>query len=476
MKVKVTDSPVMWLAWLLVSGALITMLAWKLNSNPKDMDQTVFMPGPLTDGHHQLADNCGVCHTEPLGGKEIIQQACVDCHGEDRKKPMDSHPRTKFTDPRNADTLENIDALHCVTCHTEHKPEITLTNGLTQPQDICMHCHKDIGEDRPSHKGMDFMTCKTAGCHNFHNNRSLYTDFLIKHLQEPELLEKKKLPSKEFAQVLEEIIEYPRDRYPIEPLTDIKDADAPAEKISHKVSNEWLETAHASSGVNCTACHVYQENSEAPGEAVWRDKPGPEGCASCHNLEVERFKRGRHGMRLSAGLPAMKVSDARLVMKKDRQHESVGCNSCHAAHRFDSRKAAVKACLTCHDDEHSLAYEQSPHAQLWVKELSGDLADGEGVSCASCHMPRLNYDVNEWMSRIMVDHNQNANLTPNSKMIRSVCMHCHGLEFSINALGDRQLVRNNFNGRPQFATESMRLAEADLKRAEAELKSAGLEE
>ena len=163
-------------------------------------------------------------------------------------------------------------------------------------------------------------------------------------------------------------------------------------------------------------------------------------------------------------------------MKKDRQNESVGCNSCHAAHRFDSRKAAVKACLTCHDDEHSLAYEQSPHAQLWVKELSGDLADGEGVSCASCHMPRLNYDVNEWMSRIMVDHNQNANLTPNSKMIRSVCMHCHGLEFSINALGDRQLVRNNFNGRPQFATESMRLAEADLKRAEAELKSAGLEE
>jgi len=152
------------------------VLILKLQGKPGETDQTLFMPGPLTDGHHQLADNCGACHTDALGGKEVLQTACVDCHGDDRKKPMDSHPVSKFKDPRNADTLENIDALHCVTCHTEHKPKITLANGVTQPEDVCFHCHQDIGKNRPSHKDMEFNSCKTAGCHNFHNNRALYTD------------------------------------------------------------------------------------------------------------------------------------------------------------------------------------------------------------------------------------------------------------------------------------------------------------
>lgn len=475
MKVKFTGRPLLWLVWLLASGALIVMLAWVLNSNPQNMDQTLFMPGPLTDGHHQLADNCGICHTEPLGGKEIIQQACIDCHGEDRKKPMDSHPRSKFTDPRNADTLKNIDALHCVTCHTEHKPEITHANGLSQPQDLCFHCHKDIGEDRPSHKGMDFMTCKTSGCHNFHNNRALYTDFLLKHLHEPPMLDKQTLPEREFSSVLEEIVDYPRDKYPLETISDPSLADAPEGKQDHEITREWLESAHARSGVNCTACHVYEDTNNSVGEPVWHDKPGHEGCASCHGLETERLKRGRHGMRLNAGLPAMKVGDARLPMKQDKQHSTLGCSSCHAAHSYDVAQAAVKSCLSCHNDEHSLAYEQSPHAQLWQKALSGESKENEGVSCASCHMPRVNYDVSEWMSRIMVDHNQSANLSPNSKMLRSACMHCHGLEFSINALGDRNMILNNFSGKPGFATDSMRLAEEDMKRAEAERASAKLE-
>ncbi len=177
-------------------------------------------------------------------------------------------------------------------------------------------------------------------------------------------------------------------------------------------------------------------------------------------------------MRLQAGLAPMKISDARLPMKSDTKHEDISCASCHGAHKFDSRVAAVDGCLACHDDEHSLAYNGSPHAKLWEKELAGELSEGKGVSCASCHMPRISYDVNDWMSRIVVDHNQNANLSPNTKMIRSSCLHCHGLEYSINALSDEKLVRKNFKGQPAFKTESMQLAEQDLKRAEAERKSA----
>ena len=32
---------------------------------------------------------------------------------------------------------------------------------------------------------MGFETCASAGCHNFHDNRALYEDFLIKHANTP---------------------------------------------------------------------------------------------------------------------------------------------------------------------------------------------------------------------------------------------------------------------------------------------------
>ncbi len=127
-----------WLIWTALSAALLAGMSYAML---KGNDQTLFMPGPLSAGHHQLELACGACHREPLGGGEVLQEACVDCHGEDRKKPFDSHPASKFKDPRNADRLENINALACVSCHTEHQPEITHQNGLTQPGDFCFHCH-----------------------------------------------------------------------------------------------------------------------------------------------------------------------------------------------------------------------------------------------------------------------------------------------------------------------------------------------
>jgi hypothetical protein len=33
-------------------------------------------------------------------------------------------------------------------------------------------------------------------------------------------------------------------------------------------------------------------------------------------------------------------------------------------------------------------------------------------------------------------------------MIRPVCMACHNLEFSIDALADKALIENNFSGQP----------------------------
>ena len=176
-------------------------------------------------------------------------------------------------------------------------------------------------------------------------------------------------------------------------------------------------------------------------------------------------------MRLKQGLSPMTAAQARLPMKEDASHEGLTCNSCHGGHRFDVKEAAVESCLGCHDDDHSLAYKQSPHFALWQKEISGEAEAGTGVSCASCHMPRRNYDVSEWMSRTIVDHNQSANLSPNTKMIRSSCIHCHGLEFTLDALTDEDLIVNNFSGKPEKHITTMDLADRENQRrkeAEAE--------
>lgn len=444
----------LWVLWL-VSALLLC--AWLAYSMLKGSDKSLFMPGPMTSGHHQLALACDACHTSPLGGGEVLQQACVDCHGAERRKPFDSHPAAKFTDPRNADRLQKIDATVCISCHTEHRPEITAKNGLTQPLDLCVHCHEEVAEDRPSHAGMPFDSCANSGCHNYHDNRALYTDFLYKHRQDPDLLEQPRLPAREFAAVLGEIMDYPLDRYPVEPLGR-EQADAP-EAADDALQRDWLETAHAAAGVNCSACHVVADTEEATPR--WTDHPGEQGCAQCHGLEIDRFRKGKHGMRLAVGLEPMTPHEARLPMRPEAAHEQLTCNSCHAAHRFNTRTAAVEGCLDCHADPHSLAYTGSPHHLLWQQESAGELPAGSGVSCASCHMPRIDFDVNDWFSRVMVDHNQSANLSPNSKMIRSSCMSCHGLGFTLDALADEALVARNFRGRPAVQVRSIGMAIAD---------------
>jgi predicted CXXCH cytochrome family protein len=415
------------------------------------------MPGELTAGHHQLSRACRACHRDPFGGAESLQKACVECHGDVRKKPFDSHPKAKFTDPRNADRLGKIDALRCTTCHAEHRSEITAKNGLTQPADFCVHCHRDVANERPSHESFAFTTCRDSGCHNFHDNQALYTDFLVKHLDEPPTRAAAAVPVREFRLAVDQIATYPREQYPPRALA-LRDADAPSRTDDLDLTREWLETAHARAGVNCSACHLITRDNAA--KPAWDDHPDQRGCVQCHGLEVARFMKGKHGMRIDRGLAPMTPAAARLPMVADAHDRALTCAACHRAHEFDTRRAAVEACLGCHRDEHSLAYKASPHYRLWQRELAGTAPAGSGVSCATCHMPRVLMDVDEVVRRIVVDHNQNAALSPTSKMIRPACLHCHGLGYSIDALADTGLIIHNFSGAPRVKVRTMAMAQA----------------
>lgn len=414
----------------------------------------MFEPGTMTSAHYQIELACGSCHTKPFGGGQVLQDACVRCHGSALHAANDTHPMRKFTDPRNAALLEKIDARRCVTCHREHEPEITGPMAVTVPGDFCFYCHQDIAKDRPSHAGMAFNTCASAGCHNFHDNRALYEEFLDKHLHEPSLEDRPRVPVREPGALLRAIA-----TLPVTPLT-LVDQDAPSTvHAAPAVYHEWATTAHARAGVNCSACH--QLKRPGASRPIWRDKPDYHVCVSCHRSEGSGFLAGKHGMRLAAGLSPMTPGMARLPMKVSAHDKTLDCVSCHAAHDFDTRRAAVDACLTCHDDAHTLAYKRSRHYALWEAQIAGRAARGTGVSCATCHMPREVHRV-RGVRVTLAQHNQNLDLRPNEKMVRPVCMDCHGLGFSLDALADTQLVERNFTGRPSRHVKSLDMAQARL--------------
>lgn len=450
----------LWFVWFLLTVGLTMFYALKFYDD--DADKSVFLPGETTHGHHQIELDCEACHSENFSDGEALQASCMNCHGEALKENRDKHPKSKFTDPRNADRLEMLDARYCVTCHVEHRPEMTLDMGLTIPLDYCQLCHQDIAEERPSHEGMAFDTCASAGCHNYHDNQALYEDYLIKHLDQPDFLEKQgSFPELNFAELAPVLPDYPVDKYPFEKLTK-ETLDAPEHvNANETIVHDWFETKHAESGVNCTACHTEIIDEKE----TWVDKPGHEVCSTCHFAQVASFKQGKHGMRLDTDKLTRQFSPmtpalARLNMKHGAKDKELSCNSCHAAHRYDTKKARVEQCLSCHDDEHSLAYIDSPHHELWKKELAGELPEGGGVTCATCHMPRIDkefFDGDFYMG--IVQHNQNDTLKPNEKMLRPVCMNCHGLGYGINALADESLIKNNFSGHPTVEIESMKLAE-----------------
>jgi predicted CXXCH cytochrome family protein len=447
----------LWLLWFIASvscgaGLVAAMLS--------EDHQWPFLIGKMTTGHHQIELACKACHLSPFGGKEALQESCVGCHGEELRQAKDSHPAKKFNDPRNADRLAKLNAQSCLSCHREHKPQLTRAMGVTVPDDFCALCHADIAQERSSHKGLSFNGCANAGCHNYHDNQALYEDFLVKHAGQPATAATP-LIALSAALDVKQTVAAIRTPEPRGPLT-VDMADSPDETRSPAILAEWSADIHARKGVNCSDCH--RAKIEGTGEKAWVDWPGLAGCQGCHADQTRTLLDGKHGLRLRPDLrplAPMRPSFAEKPMKASAPDKEIGCASCHGAHSFDTVKAQTEACLGCHDDSHSKAYIGSPHHKLWLDGTSGHTPTG--VSCAGCHMPRVRTD-DSGLPHIFTNHNQNANLRPTEKMVRSVCGECHGLQFALDTLADPTLARRNYAGQPATRVESIEWA---LKRREA---------
>src|SRR3990170_4430496 len=203
-----------WLAWSVLSMAAALYLGAALLTPGVGAPawlrpaKLFFVPGATSHGHYQIEMACETCHATPFAGRAALQEACVDCHGQELKEANDTHPLSKFTDPRNAERTARLDATRCVTCHVEHRPEVTHTAGVTLPLDYCFVCHQDIAKDRPSHAGLAFSTCASSGCHKFHDNRALYEDYLLRHAEQPRLLPKPVQRERALRAALEQAPDY----------------------------------------------------------------------------------------------------------------------------------------------------------------------------------------------------------------------------------------------------------------------------
>lgn len=477
---------VVWSWFLATLIAIVIVGVWMTVGGSRQL----LLVGQTTDAHHQIEVACETCHKAPIfSGPAVavkaMNKACRTCHEDELAKSDDSHPRKKFRNPRMAQFWDKLDARLCTTCHTEHRPEITRESAVTVATNFCIACHSEGDQDvrmiRTSHADLSFDTCASSGCHNYHDNRVLYSDFLVKHAQTDWLTQKP----------VHELTRQARLAYNSEEERLMHhDAQAPSAALSNPaILRDWADSAHAINAINCTSCHApaIANGSDSAGvETVWEDKPNQKICADCHKFEQNTFRKGRHGMRRhpkianprdidsklnSYGLahitpsfikewisdPAvplyMTVAEARLPMRSEAADFSVGCGSCHDPHSVNVAYAAVDACLTCHDDTHSKAYRKSPHYTLWLAEVAGEAIPGTGVSCATCHMAKV-----ERRGNFVTDHNQNDILRPNEKMIRPVCLDCHGLKFALDSLADDELIERNFRGKPDIHVESIEWA------------------
>ncbi|MEC4802724.1 MAG: cytochrome c3 family protein [Jaaginema sp. PMC 1079.18] len=172
-----------------IIGVVILLFVWFGAAFALDQ-RSIFLPGETSDGHYLFETACSSCHE---GFKPVSNETCNRCH--EAELAEDAHGAKKFRDPRWAELLTRLDVLTCTACHEEHVH--MFGRGVHLQPDLCMACHQGLIEgELASHTGFSPDGCWTAGCHNFHDHRSISTGFIRQHIDEPPMLPEPGLPQR----------------------------------------------------------------------------------------------------------------------------------------------------------------------------------------------------------------------------------------------------------------------------------------
>ena len=233
-------------------------------------------------------------------------------------------------------------------------------------------------------------------------------------------------------------------------------ARATTQQELDSITQQWQTSAHGLNDTNCASCHQDKETQE------FLAQPNYETCQSCHEQAVDTFLLSKHGVRLLEGSSPLTPAMARLPMKHEAMDSQMNCNACHNVHSANTVEASVDACLTCHNDTHSLNYENSRHAELFAASRELPRPGAGAVSCATCHLPRQIDEFDDTL--VHVNHNNTYTLKPQDRMVGDVCMNCHGVEYSYNSIFDPELVEANFDRPPTLEMQTFDLMEAAEQR------------
>ncbi len=216
-----------------------------------------------------------------------------------------------------------------------------------------------------------------------------------------------------------------------------------------EINQQWQQSAHALAEVNCSSCHLEKDSQKLVG------KPTVESCRSCHQGQVDTFLLGKHGIRTLEGLSPLTPKLAKLPMKQSAQNKQMNCNTCHNVHSVNTVVAAVDSCLTCHNDTHSLNYQNSKHGQFLAQAETLPRPSSESVTCSTCHLPRQVHE-----GTVFVNHNNTYTLLPRDRMVKEVCINCHSAEYAYESIFDDALVESNFAAAPTLEMETFEMVRA----------------
>jgi hydroxylamine dehydrogenase len=192
-------------------------------------------------------------------------------------------------------------------------------------------------------------------------------------------------------------------------------------KITPNIVSDWKLSKHSQVEVTCVSCHGDQHTSASDVAKV--KIPTPDTCATCHQTQVEQFKKGKHSIAWAAMLAMptihwqpmamtegqkgcggchkigaktpMEITELRL---NGAEFGAAQCDSCHTRHTFSVEEAKQpQACETCHmgfDHAQWEMYSSSKHGVRYdLKQRKVLPADAAAPTCQTCHMQEGNHEV-----------------------------------------------------------------------------------
>ena len=192
-------------------------------------------------------------------------------------------------------------------------------------------------------------------------------------------------------------------------------------KITPNIVSDWKLSKHSHAEVTCVACHGDQHTSASDVSKV--KLPTPETCATCHQAQVDQFKKGKHSMAWAAmkAMPTIHWQPMAMIegekgcggchkiglkteaeiadlRRQGSEFGAAACDSCHTRHTFSADEARQpQACESCHmgfDHPQWEMYSSSKHGvRHELKNLKVLPADAAAPTCQTCHMQEGNHEV-----------------------------------------------------------------------------------